>query len=439
MEIVIIATMNHVGDSKKSIIFLIKNGFLHIFSASIINKIIQFCSGVVLIRFFQKVEYGQYSYAGNILNLFLLVEGLGVCSGLLQYASENRENKTKLSYVKLSIRYGGTFNFFLGLVVFVFSLFFTLPIEGSVEILRWMFLIPFFTLFFNIIETYLRSALKNLAYSALSVMNTALFLICSVIGVIWYGVWGVIVGRYIAYLITDIVALFVIRKEVHLMRTIPLPDKQERQSFLKYSITCMMSNSISGLLYLIDTFLVGLIIKESTVVAAYKTATIIPFAISFIPESVITFVYPYFARTNNDKVKFRKYYSSLIKYLGVINSFISLVLYFLAPWLIKFVFGNSYSDSVLPFRILAIGYFFAGTFRIPAGNMLGALRKVKINLYNAIICGVLNIILDIYFILWWGPKGASISTVSIYIISGFISNSYLFYYLNKKVDISNNE
>lgn len=419
-------------DKSNKIIFLIKNGFLHIFSASIINKIIQFCSGVILIRFFPKEEYGQYSYAGNILSMFLLVEGLGVCSGLLQYASENEDKNKKLSYVKLSLNYGGLFNFLLGIVIFVFSLIFTLPIAGSVEILRWMFLIPLCSLIFNIIETYLRTCLRNKEYSILSVMNTIFVLLFSVVGVIFYGVWGVIAGRYIAYLLTDIIAFVVIRKDVFIMNTISLPTVDERRGFLKFSIACMLSNSISGLLYLIDTFLVGLIIKESSVVAAYKTATIIPFALSFIPESVITFAYPFFAKINTDKHKFKNYYTLLISSLGFINIFISLILFLMAPFIIRIVFGENYSDSVLPFRILAIGYFFAGTFRIPAGNMLGALRKVKINLYNAIICGILNVILDILFILWWGSKGAAISTACIYLVSSIISNSFLLFYLNKR-------
>lgn len=417
---------------KVPISFLIKNGFLHIFSASIINKIIQFCSGVILIRFFPKEQYGQYSYAGNILSLFLLVEGLGVYSGLLQYASENRSDEQKLGVVKLSLRYGVSFDIFLGAAVFIFSLLFTLPIAGSVEILRWMFLIPLFTLFFNIVETYLRATLRNFQYSALSVLNTALFLICAVIGVVWYGVWGVIIGRYVAYLISDVVAFFVMKKDFLALRFVKLPELSFRKEFLRYSVICMLSNSISGLLYLIDTFLVGLIIKESTVVAAYKTATIIPFALNFIPLSVMTFVYPHFAKINTDKTKLKKYFSILLGYMAILNAFISLGLFIFAPFIIRLIFGMAYSDSVIPFRVLAIGYFFAGTFRIPTGNLLGAIKKVKVTLYESLICGLLNIIFDVLFILWWGSTGAAISTSCIYVVSGIIVNGYMCYYLNRK-------
>ena len=115
----------------------------------------------------------------------------------------------------------------------------------------------------------------------------------------------------------------------------------------------------------------------------------------------------------------------------ILNASISFGLFIFAPFIIQLVFGSAYSDSVVPFRVLSIGYFFAGTFRIPAGNLLGAIKKVKEGLYEALICGLLNIILDVLFILWWGATGAAISTSCIYVVSGIIVNGYMCYYLNK--------
>jgi len=75
----------------------------------------------------------------------------------------------------------------------------------------------------------------------------------------------------------------------------------------------------------------------------------------------------------------------------------------------------------------------AGSFRIPAGNVIASVRKVKINLYNSILSGVLNILLDIVLIYKFGSIGAAIATTSIFIISSIISNVYLFIYFKKQV------
>jgi O-antigen/teichoic acid export membrane protein len=80
---------------------------------------------------------------------------------------------------------------------------------------------------------------------------------------------------------------------------------------------------------------------------------------------------------------------------------------------------------VTTFRILAFGYLIAGTFRIPAGNILASLGKVKMNLWNAIISGSANIVLDVLLIKAYGAVGAAVATVLVFVISSFVSYLYL--------------
>jgi O-antigen/teichoic acid export membrane protein len=191
----------------------------------------------------------------------------------------------------------------------------------------------------------------------------------------------------------------------------------------------MLTNSISGILYLLDTFLIGVIIQSETVVASYKTATMIPFALNFIPMSVITVAYPYFAKNKDNKELVKKYFLKMQRYLFLLNLVISILLITFAPFIIKVVFGEEYLDSLIPFRILSLGYLIAGTFRIPAGNIIASLRKVKINFYNSIVSGSANVVLDIILIKMYGSTGAAVATVLIFLISSIISNVYLRRYL----------
>lgn len=415
-----------------SISFLIKNGFLHIFSSNVLNKIIQFCSGVVLIRLFSKETYGQWTYANNILSFFLLFEGLGVCNSLLQFGSESSNSERHVELLRYSLKYGLIVDIALSFLILFISTIIDLPIKGSSQILLFSSLIPVFSVVFNIYESFLRATLRNSLFSILSVVHTGLTLICMILGVYFYDIYGAIIGRYFAWIIVDFIALIFIKKDCKTIVTKITFDNKEKKEFNKYAFITTASNSLSSILYLIDTFLVGIVIKDTIAVASYKTATLIPFAIDFIPLSIMTFFYPYFAKENKNIEKIRHRYLKLLKYLGLLNFFISTFLFALAPILISFLFGRQYTDSVLPFRILAIGYFFAGTFRIPAGNILGCLRMVKVNLFVSVVSGILNIILDILFINLWGPVGAAISTFSIFLVSCILSNSYVFIYFKKK-------
>ena len=77
----------------------------------------------------------------------------------------------------------------------------------------------------------------------------------------------------------------------------------------------MLNNSISQLVYLADLFIIGILIKDVNMIASYKAATILPFALNFIPISLMTFVYPYFAKNKDDKVWIKEKLLLMQKYL----------------------------------------------------------------------------------------------------------------------------
>ncbi|WP_338432787.1 oligosaccharide flippase family protein [Clostridium tyrobutyricum] len=131
----------------------LRKGFIQIFSSSFINKVIQFGILMFLTRIIGKNLYGKLSYAQTILNIFLLLEGLGMVSSSLQYCSMQKIEEKKLSYFKYAVKIGSLFNVFIAVAIIVYTSFFTLPVKGSTEILFYFSLIPLMTIFFNEIHT----------------------------------------------------------------------------------------------------------------------------------------------------------------------------------------------------------------------------------------------------------------------------------------------
>ncbi|PRR76807.1 colanic acid exporter [Clostridium liquoris] len=405
--------------------FAIKHGFIQIFSANFINKVIQFGITIVLTRILEKKVYGSFIYAQNILNMFLLLEGLGMVSGILQYCSMEDDKEKKLSYLKYALKVGILFNGLIAISIILFTLFFELPVKGSTEILGYFSLIPLLTIFFNEMQTFLRTELRNKEFSILSVTNTFLFFIGNLVLGILFNIKGIVIGRYLSYILSIFLGIYMLKDDLKRLVHIDYPKLAERKEFLKYSIVCCLTSSMSQLLYLMDTFLVGLIIKDQSIVASYKTATLVPFNLVFIPNSIIMFIYPYFAKKYDDKKWIKEKYNILQKYLFLFNAAITIFLIIFAPQVINILFTKSYADSLSTFRILMVGYFISGTFRIPSGNILSSMKEVKVNFYNSIISGVANILLDIALIKKMGSNGAAIATVAVYIISSLISNIYL--------------
>ena len=64
--------------------------------------------------------------------------------------------------------------------------------------------------------------------------------------------------------------------------------------------------------------------------------------------------------------------------------------------------------------------------------MLVTQRKVKFNLFESILTGIVNIIGDYVLIQKYGAVGVAISTLIVMVFSGTLATSYYFFVLNKK-------
>lgn len=409
-----------------------KKGLFHIFGTSIINKILALSTNIFIVNLLSKSDYGLLGYSNNILNIFLLFSGLGLTNGILQFCSENRADEEKKGLYSFGFISGLFINFIIGLCILVFGIYGPINIqEARIYIVIFCFM-PIVQYLFEYISIVLRTKRMNREYALIQNFNIFTYFILSMLGAYKFGIFGVIIGRYISFIITCILEIAIlkdIRADIFNNIKISINVKIE---ILKYSFICSASNSISQLLYLLDIFFIGLIIANETSIASYQVATLIPNALLFIPINLMVFIYPYIAEKKDDIKWVRDKYFKLLKYLVIINSLIGIILFICAPIIINIIWGQDYLDSILPFRILSLSYIISATLRIPAGNILGMLRKVKVNLWISIISGISNIILDIVLIKLWGAVGAAIATILVVIISSIISVTYLSIYLCKK-------
>ena len=421
-----------MGQIIKKIKFGYKTGFFHIFSSNILNKIMVFAGGIFLVRILNKQDFGLYSYSQNLLEIFLLINGFGITEGLLQYGSKTRKRIKKEKYVKYSLKIGLLSNIFIFLILILFLIFGKLKIYEAKKILLMMSLLPIFNTFFSIIQIKLRIELKNREMAKISNVNTFLNILGMLIGAYFYGLYGLIIGKYVGIILSIFYSFRYIKYTFIRWKKIEALSQEKKKDIQKFSFIALINNSISQILYIIDIFLIGYLIADKLILASYKIATLIPVALNFIPLSVMIYIYPYFAQNSNDIKWVRENYINLLRYSFFINLLISLILVIFSKSIIRFVFSENYLDAQLPFVILSVGYFFSATLRIPSGNIINAIGKIKFNFYNTLISGIINIVLDIYFIKKIGSVGASYATLLVFIISGIIGNIFLFKYLYSK-------
>jgi O-antigen/teichoic acid export membrane protein len=285
---------------------------------------------------------------------------------------------------------------------------------------------------FSVREQYLRSLFRSREYGFVLVANSLFYMVLAITFAFFFGVMGLALVEYI-------VPLFGMMNIVYVLKDLKnsnlawkdIVTKDLRKKIIEYSFVSSATNVLSQLLYLLDVFVLGYMTKNTNTIASYKVATLIPYNLTFIPLSVMVFIYPYFAKYSTDKEWVRTKYKDMLKVMILLNLNISILAIFFSRWIISIFFGAKYLDAVPAFRVLMLGYLVAGTFRIPSGNVLSAIGKLRVNFWNAVISATANILLDVVMIKLYSAIGAAYATVIVYVISSVISTGYLWRYLKK--------
>ena len=107
--------------------------FINLLGSNVVIQLIAFVTGILLVRLLTKSDFGLYSYATSILNIFLLFSGMGAASGILQFTSKNHIDKPdeRDSYFKYGIKIGLAFNLVLLIIYIAYSLLIDFKIQNT--------------------------------------------------------------------------------------------------------------------------------------------------------------------------------------------------------------------------------------------------------------------------------------------------------------------
>lgn len=411
---------------------LASTGFSSIFISSCMSKIVAFLGGVVIVRVLSKSDYGIYTYVINCYGILMLVGDLGCSVSAMQYCNENYKDNLKFdAFFTYGFRQAMLFSGITAVLIYASPYFYPFVHEQARSLTRMLCLMPFINTFNAFILVNLRVRLENKKYAAVSFFSSVIHYAFILPLSYFFNVKGAVISNYAIALSTLAFGLYCSKPLLAFDWNARL-QKKEKKSFLKLALASQLNNGIDRGLMLLDVFLIGLIVVDSEVISSYKVATTIPSALAFIPAAVLTYAVPYFARNSFDPVWVEKNYKRLLLGCGVINLLIVVPLILLSGIIVPLIFGRQYTDAVLCFNILTIGYFFSGTFRVTSANVIYTQHKVGVNIAITVISGVLNCILDVVLIKNYASIGAACATTIVNIVASAIAFLYIMIYLKKE-------
>ncbi len=403
--------------------------------SNIFSKIFAFLGGTALVRILTQNSYGLYVYVLNSISILYLLCDFGASNALLQYLLENKNNiKKQVAFANLALKIL-LFASGISAVLILFSpLFYPFTIREAKVLTPILFLLPILSNFNLFIPMILRSNLQNQRYALFQVVSTAFNYVFLIIFAYTWGVIGALISVYVFNLLTLILGIYLIKDSLSKFKTYQESKitKQEKKEFFGFALFTQLNNTIGGLLLIVDTFLVGLLMAESTSVAIYKVASSIPINLAFIPTSVVIYISPYFIKNNKNiewiKRNFKKMIFNGIFIYGIMS--VGLILF--GKIVISTLFGVKYLPGLSTYIILIVGFFVSATFKIPVSNVIYTMKKVKVNLVVNITSIIINIILNVFFIKKWGFMGAALSTTLIHVITSIIYMVYVLILFKQK-------
>ena len=389
----------------KRIRVLLDTGFFHIFGAGTINKVVSALMSIVVVRILSKEDYGMYAYVYNLVSFFILFNGLGAASAFLQLGCEAKTDKEIVSILRYSSRVGVSFDVVLAFFVLLAS-FLPMSFSECPSLLRLYALYPLVILIFDILMTLFRIKLDNKKYALFTNIQTILLAVLSIVGAYCGQVVGLIIGQYVAYVLSGCLAWLASVKLVRDARGGGLPDF-DRRAYWVLSVTSSINNGLGSALTLVGVFIIGLLTGDELAVAGYKVATTIPFALLFIPGAVITYIYPFFVKNKEDARWSLSKYLQLMAVGAVVYGAIVSICCVFGSSIITLVFGAQYESVTSAFQIIMIGFFVTATLRQPTGNLLVTQKKLWFNTLTGVLCLTVCCALCVFLVPGYGIDGAA--------------------------------
>lgn len=401
---------------------LLSLGFFHILLGGTLTKVIAFISSILIVRFVSKEDYAYLTYADNLYSYVYLFACFGLDTAVLKYCINEDKRKNK-GYFLFAFRTGMLIEMILIVIIVIAINIFPVAFEQSRAYLYALLLYP--TLYFIVclLQAFMRARLKNKEFAYAGIIQTGIVLLVSVSLVFVVSAFSVIIARYCAAVIVIAYCFYILRDELNTKETIILTRDNKRE-FVMFGISLLIANVFSMIMPINEVFLVNNVIRDTTVTANYKVASLIPQQLGFITSAIITFYFPYFARMEDRKEIWEKSKNVGLVTGGIISGIV-IIGAILSPVIIRIAYGNKYSDINLLMTVLWVVYGINAGFRMLPMNILPAIGYTRFNMVLSIATCVVHFVIDYYLIKSFGVNGAAIAGAIVYSLTGFAYWAYL--------------
>lgn len=392
------------------------------------NTVFRFLVKLILAKLLMPADFGLVGMASIFIAVASAASELGMSAALIQKKTDEEATPLYNTAFWSGLALGAVFFLIMSLLVTPFAAsFYNEPIlKKLIPVLCIGILVNPLNLIHNVI------LVRSMNFKNVASVNNLSALMAGIAGLIaalaGTGVWALAIYNTLSVVLS--VPLFY-------SRTKWKPGMEWKWRYFtrifRFGIFSTGTSVFSTITYNIDNLMIGKIIGSSALGAytlAFSLTEILRQAISSIINKVM---YPVFGKEQNNTLILKTYFLKIVNINAIVMYPIMMYLFLFADNLIPFIFGEKWTDAVVPLQILSLAimvHLIINSF----ASLLRGLGFPEIEFKIILTTTLLVLIPSLYFgITNWGLIGAASAIFVNKIALGIISIAVLNKHIHLKI------
>lgn len=399
----------------------ISDGAILHFASSVLTMGMNFVLNLLLTNTLGVGLYGIFTFGQRILGSILSFINLGTDVALTRFLSANLDDQAYQNRIFFA-SYATTA--FMGSIaaaaVFVSAPAvneYTLGESLFTPVLRIFALVLPFVAMIRLSADSFRGLEMPAHKKAVNILRPGVRLLAITLAVVaGYSLLGVTVAFAVAGVLAFGLSLGLVLWRTELRPAVGL-NRNEIRIFYNYSLPLSLSRAGRLLYRRVDVFMVGILLS-SREVGIYSVALLLAYVVT-MPSAAFHQLFPPVASrlyANDDLATLQSMYATVTRWIITASAILALPLVLYRQELLA-IFGPEFTAGSVVLSLFVTGML-VNAFVGPPNEVLKMTDNQYVVLVNQWTFGVLNVVLNYYFILEFGLVGAALATASIFAMMG---------------------
>lgn len=371
-----------------------KKGFFHLLSANLVLQFAGFSSQFFIAGFLSSTDLGRIKIMQSIIQLMVVVAGIGLNSSVLKLCSEGRGEKdvNSIYFSGLIITFFSTLVFYLVLLEFAF--YGAISSDDIINKVMCIFGLAIIPIALNNYHTSYYQALKKIKEIAkIQVTTKIITLIAIVLCTYYFYLFGFIFATLIGFVLTSTYFLLLSKKSFFCgynnLRSIKalINYAKEHVYYAKYSTFANVSGQFS---IVADIIFINYLVEDRSSIGQYAFALTLVLLLDLLLSTIQQISAPYFSSKENDRLAFLSSFKKYQNYLYIIVCLLPIIVFILFSYMVPHLFSGKYSLALQLLPILLLAWCLRALFALKGVAFWGG-GFVRVSS----LLGVVNMVISI--------------------------------------------